>query len=300
MQVLYAMNRDSHLTYQHALTRYRQGVERSYEIFLFNLLQVLKVTAYSQKDEATKSSKFLPSDEDKIFTAKLYLNPQIQSLATNEHLSRAFKKYKLNARMDPDVTRKLYGSFSKTSDYKEYILQESSTEEDHQNILLLLYRHLVMSELFVDHLEDHYFTWADDKSLVVGAMKKVLKALPVSGNFLEEYQLNEETVRGFGETLLAKVCEEDEELLRIIEPTLKNWDAGRVAVIDMVLLKMALCELLYFKTIPTKVSLNEFVEISKLYSTDKSKDFINGILDRLMKELSKEGRIKKEGRGLVD
>jgi N utilization substance protein B len=85
-----------------------------------------------------------------------------------------------------------------------------------------------------------------------------------------------------------------------IEPTLKNWDAERVAILDMVMLKMALCELLHFPTIPTKVTLNEYVEISKLYSTDKSKEFINGILDRLMKELLEKGRIVKEGRGLIE
>jgi len=83
--------------------------------------------------------------------------------------------------------------------------------------------------------------------------------------------------------------------LAIIEPALKNWDADRVAIIDMILLKMALSELLSFPSIPTKVTLNEFVDISKLYSTDKSKDFINGILDRLMKQLEKDGKIKKEG-----
>ena len=80
---------------------------------------------------------------------------------------------------------------------------------------------------------------------------------------------------------------------------MKNWDAERVAVIDMILLKMAVCELVSFPTIPTKVTLNEFVEISKMYSTDKSKDFINGILDRLLKKLEKEGKVTKEGRGLI-
>ena len=81
---------------------------------------------------------------------------------------------------------------------------------------------------------------------------------------------------------------------------LKNWDSERVAILDMIMLKMALCELLHFPTIPTKVTLNEFVEISKIYSTDKSKDFINGILDRLMKKLQKEEKIVKEGRGLIE
>ena len=127
-----------------------------------------------------------------------------------------------------------------------------------------------------------------------------MKALPVEDDFCSHYLPDDETVKGFGEELLRKVFHEDRELLEIIEPTLKNWDADRVATIDMILLKMALCELMIFPTIPTKVTLNEFVEISKRYSTEKSKDFINGILDRLMKQLNKDGKIKKEGRGLME
>ena len=149
-------------------------------------------------------------------------------------------------------------------------------------------------------MEDFYASWDEDKSLIVGALKKTLKALPAKEDFYEVHRPTEETTVEFGETLLTQVHKTDKELLELIEPTLKNWDAERVAVIDMILLKMALCELLGFPTIPTKVTLNEFVEISKLYSTDKSKDFINGILDRLMKKLHDDGKIKKEGRGLVE
>ncbi len=127
-----------------------------------------------------------------------------------------------------------------------------------------------------------------------------MKALPTETDFFEEYRPNAETVEEFGVVLLDNVSNRDKELLELIEPTLKNWDADRVAIIDMILLKMALCELMNFPTIPTKVTLNEFVEISKLYSTDKSKDFINGILDRLMKKLAKDGKIEKEGRGLIE
>ena len=100
--------------------------------------------------------------------------------------------------------------------------------------------------------------------------------------------------------MLKHVLEQDKRLLDIIEPNLKNWDADRVAIIDMILLKMAIAELLNFPSIPTKVTLNEYVEIAKLYSTDKSKDFINGILDRLMKKLESDGQINKKGRGLIE
>ncbi|MBR9919501.1 MAG: transcription antitermination factor NusB [Bacteroidetes bacterium] len=300
MQVLYAMNRDSEVTYQQALSRYRQSVDRSYELFLFHILQLVRVASYAQKDAASKSSKLLPSELDKQFTDKLFHNELIQSLEENTRLNLSYKKFKLRGRLDADITRKLYSSFARTEEYKNYIYQKTSKTEDHQSIILELYRHCATNDLFVDLVEDHYSSWIDDKSLVVGSVKKVLKGLPANDDFLDDYIPNDETVRDFGEKLLSLACEENEELLSIIEPTLKNWDVDRVAVIDMILLKMALCELIYFKTIPTKVSLNEFVEISKLYSTDKSKDFINGILDRLMKELSKKGKINKEGRGLME
>jgi len=147
-------------------------------------------------------------------------------------------------------------------------------------------------------LEDQFPLWSVDKSLIVGAMKKTIKAFPVEEDFLENYLPQHETVRDFGEELLKNVLGANAKLLEIITPSLKNWDADRVAVLDMIILKMALTEFLYFPSIPTKVTLNEFVDMSKSYSTDKSKDFINGILDRLLKNLTKDGMINKEGRGL--
>ena len=124
--------------------------------------------------------------------------------------------------------------------------------------------------------------------------------MPEGVDFCETYRPQHETTVEFGEALLQNVTNKNDALLEIIEPTLQNWDADRVAIIDMISLKMALSELMIFPTIPTKVTINEFVEISKKYSTDKSKDFVNGVLDRLMKKLDKEGKIKKKGRGLHD
>ena len=142
--------------------------------------------------------------------------------------------------------------------------------------------------------------WFVDESLVVGAIKRTLKMLPnVKEKFFEEFLPENEPVYDFGLELLQTVVREDEQLLEIIQPSLQNWDITRVAILDLILLKMAVSELLRFPTIPTKVTLNEYVDISKQYSTEKSKDFINGILDRLMKKLGKEGKIKKEGRGLI-
>ncbi|MCB0609390.1 MAG: transcription antitermination protein NusB [Lewinellaceae bacterium] len=301
MQVLYSMSRDQELDLNGAFKRYQDIVWKSFELYLFNLILLTKVAEYSRHDASRKQAKLLPSEEDKNFTAKLGDNPLMESLDRHENLQRLYRKHKVEGRIDKDLVRLVYTEFAKTDEYKEYVAKSPNTNEEHLNILLSLYKLCLANEAFCELLEDHFPLWTDDKSLVVGAIKKTVKALPLTDPaYFDEFLPPDETVKDFGEKLLLKVGSSESQLLETIEPVLKNWDAERVAVIDMILIKMAICEFIYFPTIPTKVTLNEFVEISKLYSTDKSKDFINGILDRLLKQLLDDGKIKKEGRGLVD
>ena len=300
MQVLYSMSRDTSMTQSEGLNQYRKSINLSYELFLFNLWQMLQVAAYAKKDAEKKNAKLLPSEADKKFTARLYENPLVQSIMTHQQFLGQVNTYQMKEKMDVDIIRRLYNDFSKSEAYIKYLENTEATKADHTQILLQLYKFCTSEELFTDKIEDYFPTWTDDRSLIIGSVKKAIKALPADENYLQAYRPNEETTKEFGEFLLTAVLNNDQEYLDIIEPTLKNWDADRVAIIDMILLKMALAELMSFATIPTKVTLNEFVEISKLYSTDKSKDFINGILDRLMKKLNKEGKINKEGRGLIE
>jgi N utilization substance protein B len=263
------------------------------------LLYLIRVAEYAILDAESRRSKLRPSEEDKKFNAKLATNPLIVSLSKNEGLYRLFKLYKTETYLDEDHIRSFYNEFSKKDEYIQYVYNDSNSDKDHEEMLLALYRHLCASELYLELNDDKFSQWEDDESLIIGSIKKTLKALPAEMSFFEAYKPNAEATVDFGELLLRKVHNEDEALLKVIEPTLRNWDVERVAVIDMILLKMALVELMTFKSIPSKVTLNEFVEIAKNYSTDKSKDFINGILDRLMKQLGEEGKISKEGRGLI-
>lgn len=300
MQVLYSISRDPSLIFKDAMQRYRQSVQDSFDLYLFNLHNLIQIANYSKNDEEKRSSKLLPTEEDKAFSAKLANNPLTHSVAQNPELIRLFKQKNLQEKLDTDSTRLFYTDFAKTEEYKGYILNSGTQNNEHRQVLLSLYKHCINNETYVETLEDHYPFWADDQSLVIGAVKRSIKALPAEGSFFQEHFPPKETTVDFGENLLEYVHHQDKELLALIKPTLKNWDVDRVAIIDMILLKMALAELTHFPTIPTKVTLNEFVDISKQYSTDKSKDFINGILDRLMKKLDREGKIVKEGRGLVE
>jgi transcription antitermination protein NusB len=300
MQLLYILNRDEEVSFPEVVKQYNDGIWKTYEIYIFQLHLLLKVAQYAEKDAAIRAAKMLPSDDDKVFVPRLYDNTSTQSLANHLDFLNIVAKYKANEHLDEDLVRLMYQYFADTPEYKAYLALEAPETADHNKMLLELYRQLLASDIFIEMTEDRYNNWADDESLVVGAMKKTLKALPTTGSFYAEFEPSDETVREFGEQLLRKTCQEDQPLFEHIEPMLKNWEADRVAILDMIMLKMALCELLHFPTIPTKVTLNEFVEISKSYSTDKSKDFINGILDRLMKKLQKEEKIVKEGRGLIE
>lgn len=300
MQLLYMLNRDESLQFTELVKQYNDGIWKTYELYIFQLYLLLKVAQQAENDAITRAAKLLPSEEDKAFQPRLYKNPAVQSIANHTGFLNLVEKYGANQGIDEDLTRRVYQMFGETPEYQAYQTLAEPTDADHAKILLDLYRFASGNDIFVEMCEDRYPNYNDDESLVAGAMKKTLKNVPVSGPFYEEHAPSDETVREFGEELLRKTCQEDQALFTEIKPMLQNWDAERVAILDMVMLKMALCELLHFPTIPTKVTLNEFVEVSKTYSTDKSKDFINGILDRLMKKLQAEGRIVKEGRGLIE
>lgn len=300
MQLLYMLNRDENLQVGDLVKLYNEGIWKTYELCIFQMYYLLKIAEYSVKDANNRAARLLPTEEDKKFQPILYTNSCVQSIANHTGFLKVVDKLQINQTVDEDLIRRLYNSFDDNPEYKAYLELEHPEKEHHVKILLELYKFLCNSDVFQELCEDHYNNLQDDESLVVGAIKKALKMTPVEGEFYKDFEPADETVREFGENLLLNVCQEDLALLSHIEPALKNWDADRVAVLDMVMIKMALAELLHFPTIPTKVTLNEFVEISKIYSTDKSKDFINGILDRLMKKLIKDGKITKEGRGLME
>lgn len=301
MQLLYAVDRDEHLDLELAVKKYRERVDQSFELLLFNLYVIREVTKLAIDDKRKRKAKHLPTDFDKLFTAKLYKNEIIQALVSNEYLNKKSDTYKFKDKLDKDYFKKLYTEFSNTDEYKAFISKEECTHSDYEEILLELFRCLRRNELYNDGLEDHYGNWTDDKSLVIGATKKIIKQLPdVANDFLYSYYPDDETVKEYGEELVKRTIKDKNELQTLIKPLLKNWDQERLAIIDNILLQMAAVEYLHFSSIPTKVTLNEYVDISKVYSTPKSKDFVNGVLDQLLKQLTDEGKIEKKGRGLVE
>jgi transcription antitermination protein NusB len=300
MQLLYQLNRDESVSFPEMVERYKNGINTTFETYIHQLWYVLKVAEFAFEDEKRRSVKHVPGPQDIAFKPYLADNICTRSLSEHKSLLAFANEYTVNDGYDLDQVRTLYNEFMTEPAYEAYLAKSSHTNEEHIAMLLELYRFLMTKDLFIGYTSDRYMSWEDDESLVIGAIKRTLKALPAGPEFYKEFQPNDETVKEFGEGLLRKVCQEDAVLYDQIVPNLENWEPDRVALLDMIMLKMALSELLHFPTIPTKVTLNEYVEISKTYSTDKSKEFINGILDKLLKSLTESGAIVKEGRGLIE
>lgn len=282
------------LSQEELYQQYLLSCERSYKLMLFTLRLLIQTAAFALREEESRKSKLLAKEEDQLYEGILYRNELMKSLAENKFLKTEWTSKKIPDNVDPDILRKVYHDFSKTPEYIEYW----KVNKDHMQIMLTFLKFCVGNTLFQELLDEYNPAWNDDKSLVVGVLKKVIKALPAQNAFFEEHQNDQTIIEEFGRQLLLPVWNGREELHRFIEPALQNWDIKRVAILDLIMLKMAICEFRNFPTIPTKVTINEYVEIAKYYSTDKSKEFINGILDRLMKEMESKGEISKEGRGL--
>ena len=292
MQVLYAAQRQERTELRPIRSHYQQLVRRSFELYLQNLLILQRVCEYAKQDLATRNAKLRPSEEDKEFRATLATNPAIRSLTEDKELSRVYDRYHTRSLTDGDQIKQLYRDFLDTEAYATYAALPEPDAAATTQVLLALYKWLQGQELFTTMVEDHFPLWQEDKSLIAGAMKKTIKALPAQENFLADYQPNAEAVEEFGEVLLRFVVEANDQILARITAKLQNWDPERVAIIDMILLKMAVAEFLEFDSIPPQVTLNEYLDISKLYSTPKSKEFLNGVLDKLLKELQAEGLVK--------
>ena len=201
---------------------------------------------------------------------------------------------------DPELLRRIYYSLTETPEYKTYIeLPARDRTEEKKIIEFILNDLLLANTFFVSHIEDIFSNWDDDGEMLVQLLVGYLQK-PGSYNFKQLMSADKEQ---FAKTLLQTVLEKSEHLQSLIVPKLKNWDPERIAQLDMIMMKMGVAEFLYFETIPPKVTINEYIDLAKEYSTPQSGQFVNGILDNIHKELVQQGKMlkveyKKRLRGL--
>jgi N utilization substance protein B len=208
-----------------------------------------------------------------------------------EHPSykQALKEDKSEAFSNPELLRKLYLELVDTEEYKQYIAIQGRDKKQEKEMLEFIFNKLLSNESFVSHLEEYFTNWDDDADMLILLLQNFL-AKPGSFNFQEF--ISKEKIQ-FARGLLTTTLERKEQALEFIRPKLKNWDPDRIAVLDMILMRMGVCEFLYFETIPPKVTINEYIDLAKEYSTQQSGQFVNGILDNIHKDLLRENKLHK-------
>jgi N utilization substance protein B len=203
------------------------------------------------------------------------------------------KEAKLDHWIDEEWVKKLYQQLMQTEPYQNYIALQERTPAKEKFIIQYIWEKLIWdNEALQEHFSDELPGWEDDKEMAKMLMDNFFKSSQKI-NFLN---LVSGEKKEYAHELLHTVMEKEAYCMELVQPKLINWDADRVALIDLILLRMGVCEMLFFPTIPTKVTINEYIEIAKMYSTPQSGQFVNGVLDNILKDLEKENKIRKQDR----
>src|ERR1043165_545903 len=302
MQELYAWEIDNEIPV-HKLEGHLSGqIQKSNTLYLTNLLYLIEVCNYSMVDKAKRLAKYIKTEEDTKASTTIAANAIIQNLQNDTRFNASVKKDGVRNYDTEDIVKTMFTELASKQKYKDYAAIDKPTLEQDKEIISFLLRKIFDTNKDLEHhLEEIFINYDDDNALLLHVLGKYVDAFDPAkeDNFFPALKDWEEEKK-FAEVLLAKTITQNEELISMIEPKLKNWDMDRVAVLDLILMKMAVCELKYFPNIPVKVSINEYIDISKFYSTPKSKDFVNGVLDKVKNEMQEKGEIKKFGRGLME
>ena len=304
MQCIYALilSKEESLDRQEKFLKV--SIENTYVLYLLVMGLFQELYQLASKYAAHSSNKYLKGTEDNFPDKTKFLhNKLLIQIAHNEILSDEIKNRKLkNWYLNEEYVKILYKEITSNKIYTDYMQSSQNSYETDRAVIVDLFREVIApNEKLYEYFEDDKLTWVDDIPLVNTFVLKMFRKVDENskeGFFLPKLLKDKDDMK-FAKDLLSKTLLKNASLEKEIEGKTPNWDKDRIADVDAILLKMAICELLYFPSIPERVTINEYLEIAKEYSTPKSSIFINGILDKLVREYKSEGKLKKTGRGLL-
>lgn len=249
-----------------------------------------EIARYAETDARVRAGKHLPSHDDLNVNIKLAGNELLWKILEEPSWVKAFNYDKPNHIEDRELIRRLYQELVTTPIYDTYIHTNGREKKTEKEILEFIFTDLMLpNETFTNHVEELFTNWDDDgemiSQLIIGFLAK-----PQSMNFMDIISKDK---LDFAKGLLLTVIDKKEVVMDLIKPKLKNWDAERIATLDMILMQMGVCEFLFFETIPPKVTINEYIDLAKEYSTPQSGQFVNGILDNIHKDLVRDDKMHK-------
>ena len=274
-----------------AVSLLRKQIDQSRRLFVYLVFFLTEVARYAEKDALKKASKHLPTKQDLNINTKITGNELLWKIVEEGGYVTACKETKPQLLVDEELLKKTYQALAQSEEYTDYITLQNRDKKGEKDILEFIFTNLMLpNENFISHVEEHFINWDDDAEMMNVLMLNFLQK-PGSFNF-NEFVSKEKW--DFAKGLLETTIEKKEISMELLKPKLKNWDADRIASLDLIIIEMGISEFLFFETIPTRVTINEYIDLAKDYSTPQSGQFINGILDNIHKELTAEGKINKK------
>lgn len=305
LQALYAYFQADEENYRRTENELFDAIDRIYDLYIYLLLSIPEVKVFAERRIDENKKKIRPNEEDLSPNLKFVNNLIIQKIEDSKKLREISESNKVNWIGDEkqEIFRKMFLHIRESETYFEYMNDGNSGFEADKQFLIDLFKiEIANFPLLYNYFEELSIHWLDDIDLACSMVLKTIKSIDFENddlNVLDLYK-DEEDEKEFVRELLRKTISMDKENEVIIDELTKNWELDRIAKMDVILMKMAITEFQIFKTIPTKVTLNEYIEISKFYSTPKSNVFINGVLDKAIERLQSENKIVKIGRGLLN
>lgn len=291
MQTLYALDTmDQSIKAGEPVKLLQKQFDLTRQLLVYVLHFLTQVAQFAETDARNRASKHLPSAEDLDVNTKIAGNTLLWKILEDESFKKVMEDDHIGKYLDKELVRKIYQELTETPEYAEYIALQSREPKSEKAIIDYIYSNLLITnEAFTSHVEEHFNNWDDDCDMINQLVQHFLNK---PGSYLFTELLSGEKWI-FAKDLLTTVLEKKTVTLDMIKPKLKNWDPDRIATLDMILMEMGVCEFLYFETIPPKVTINEYIDLAKEYSTPQSGQFVNGILDNIHKDLVKEDKLHK-------
>lgn len=303
MQSIYAMHQNGSDNLEKEEKFLFYSIDNIQDLYLTMISSLMEIGKKEAEFLHKSSLKHLATPEERKPNEKFIKNSIFQILAENNSLSIALENRKINAwTLNDDYIVLLLNAVKASSYYSAYMDNPDRSFEEDRKLIVDLFTHVIVpNEKLYEYLEDDKLTWIDDIPLVNTQIIKQLKAMKpiMDDNFIVPKVYKDAEDKAFVKDLFRKTILNEVELAKEFVDKTPNWDSDRIAEVDTIILKMAICEFLKFPSIPVKVTLNEYLELAKEYSTPKSSIFINGILDNLVKELESNKKMIKAGRGLM-
>ncbi|MGH2664384.1 transcription antitermination factor NusB [Flavobacterium sp.] len=303
MQTLYSMHQSHSDNLEKEEKFLFQSIENVQDLYLIMISTLIEIRRKEETFIEISSKKHLATKEEKNPNFKFVNNAVFRILSESRSLLNALENRKINNwNINDEYILILLNEIKESEMYQNYMSNKESSFEEDRDFVAAIFTDIIAPNIkLYEYLEDHKLTWIDDVPLVNTLILKQLKAIKntENGDFYVPKLYNDSDDKEFVSNLFKKTILNEKELGKEFADKTPNWEADRIAEIDTIILKMAICEFLKFPSIPVKVTINEYLEIAKEYSTPKSSIFINGILDNLVKEFETSNKLNKVGRGLM-